>query len=109
MRTDYESTQSLEIEGPDDSFGEPSITIGLQCSARSDPGQPFGPPENCYPPEGPEFELTTITVDVPKVNSPDLDSVLVFSYIQFCAVYGVDVADALIECATTDACENGGF
>lgn len=108
MRTDFESTQSLEIEGPDDSFGEPSIIIGFECTTRSDPGQMLGPAEHCYPPEGPEFELTTITVDVPKVNSPDMET-LEFTYIQFCAVYGAEVADALIERATTDACENGGF
>lgn len=109
MRTDFESTQSLEIEGPEDSFGEPSIIIGMECTARSDPGCVSGPPEHCYPPEGPEFELTTISVDVPKVNSKELEGVLIFTYNQFCAVYGAEVADALIERATTDACENGGY
>lgn len=108
MRNDFESSQSLEIEGPDDSFGEPSITIGLECATRSNPGQLSGPPEHCYPPEGPEFELASITFDVPVVNSPELEA-LELTYFQFCAIYGEEVADALICRATDDAIENGGF
>lgn len=112
MRTDYVSCQALEICGPEDTYNESEVTIGLECSASSSPGS-YDPFDGGYPPEGPEFELTSISVDVPKVNSKttpkELDKPLELSYTQFCAVYGEEVADALIECAITDACENGGF
>ena len=35
---------------------------------RGDPGRYFGPPEDCYPPEGPEIEIIEATVAGEKVK-----------------------------------------
>lgn len=44
------------------------ISIELDCTNPGCPAQLYGPPENCYPAEGPEFELDRVTVFVGKIN-----------------------------------------
>ena len=68
MRTDFESTQAVEVCGPGDTYNETTFVIGLHCTAPSFSGC-FNPMTGYgEPPSGPEFELTTITLSVPHVN-----------------------------------------
>lgn len=112
MRTDFESTQAVEVCGPGDTYNETEFVIGLQCTSPS-----FG---GCFnhvtgygePPSGPEFELTTITLSVPHVNwkgETEKTETLELSYHQFRAVVGIDVAEKLIDAAMDAAAESGEF
>jgi len=40
------------------------VSIDMECTYPGDPGRLSGPPEDCYPPEGPEFEWTRVHVFV---------------------------------------------
>ena len=72
MRTDYDSTQYVEVMAGD-GYAEIAYEIGLQCTAKSFPGY-FDPATGGEPPSGPEFEITTIHVSVPRVNRKDGES-----------------------------------
>lgn len=110
MRTDYESLQSVEVvtrEG----YQETEFTIGLECFAPSSPG--FDGWRGGEPPAGAEFEMTTISVAVPRVNrqageSEFLDP-LELTWDHFVALVGEDNAKFLFAEAVTDANENGAF
>ena len=111
MRTDYESLQCVEVmtrEG----YQETEFTISLICTAPSFPGS-FEPRYGGEPPAGAEFELTTITVMVPRVNRQPNESEFVvpleLTWNQFVALIGKESADFLFAEAITDANENGGF
>ena len=112
MRTDFESTQSFEVCGPEDSYNETEVVIGLECTAPYSPGY-FDPRWGGEPPSGPEFDVTTITVTVPRVNYKGeiegYDDPLNLSYRQFEALVGREVADKLTERAITAAVESGDF
>ena len=112
MRTDYESIQSFEVCGPDDSYNETEVTIGLECTAASFPGC-FDPRWGGEPPSGPEFDVTSITVDVPVVNYKGEvtghETPLSLTYNQFRALVGQEVCNKLVERAEIDAAENGSF
>lgn len=112
MRTDYESTQTVEILGPDESYNESEFVIGLRCTADSYPGY-FDPRFGGEPSSGPEFEPTTIHVPVRRVNRREGQSEFVnpleLSWEQFVAVVGEEVADKMFDRACDDAAENGGF
>jgi hypothetical protein len=111
MRTDYESSQYVEITAGD-GYQETEFVIGLMCTANSCPGS-FNPYDGGYPPEGPEFELSSITVAVMRVNRKEgeneFESPLDLSYSQFVALVGADIADDLIEKAHEDARDEGNF
>ena len=112
MKTDYESNQYVEMIGPDEAGFEATFTIGLMCTANSSPGS-FNPMDGGYPPEGPEFEVYTIQVDVPKVNPKEgewpFEAQLILSYSQLRAIVGEEIADKLIDRAIEEACETGDF
>jgi hypothetical protein len=60
----YESTQFIEVctDKDNDVWEEHEFTITVECTSKSDPGCMYlrnGDPG--YPPEGPEFELESIT------------------------------------------------
>lgn len=112
MRTDYESTQSFEVCGPEDSYNETEVTIGLECTVPYSPGY-FDPRWGGEPPSGPEFDVTSIVVAVLKVNYKGeiegYEEPLNLTYRQFEALVGREVAEKLVERAETDAAENGDF
>jgi len=112
MKTDYESDQYVEMIGPDEAGFEATFCIGLMCTANSCPGS-YDPSDGGYPPEGPEFEVSTIQVDVPKVNPKEgewpNEAPLILSYSQLRAIVGEEICDKLIDRAITDACETGDF
>lgn len=112
MRVDYNSYQTFEVCGLKDTYNETEITIGLTCTHPSRPGS-FNPYDGGYPPEGPEFELASISLDVPKVKSKstpkELDKPLELTWNQFCALVGEEMAEAMYDRAVDDACESGGF
>ena len=111
MRTDYESLQCVEVmtrEG----YQETEFTISLICTASSLPGS-IDPLWGGEPPAGAEFELTTITVAVPRVNRQPNESEFVdpleLTWDHFVALVGEESAEFLFTEAVTDANENGGF
>ena len=111
MRTDFESTQSVQVYGPDDTGGEVSFTVGLQCTAGSFAGS-FDPRWGGEPPSGPEFDVTSITVTVEKVNwkgEVQSTSTLELTCDQLAAVYGREVADKVLDDAMQDAADSGEF
>ena len=112
MKTDFESDQTFEVLGPNDSSNETEVVIGLRCVTPSAHGY-FDPRWGGEPPSGPEFEPTFISLDVPKVNYKGeikgYDEPLTLSLRQFEAIVGSEVADALVERAMVDASDNGGF
>src|SRR3546814_2344090 len=105
MRTDYTSTRTLEIETGDNGHTV-DIDIGLHCTVASFPGC-FSPVHGGEPPHGPEFEVTTIAVEVPAVNTyrfgkPLPSSYFYLSYDHLCALYGSEAVDKLIEDARSE-------
>lgn len=111
MNTDYESTQSVEVYGPEGTGGEVSFTIGLTCTAKSFAGC-FDPRIGGEPPSGPEFDLTTVAFDVAVVNYKGgviRRDTMHLSYDMFAAVVGREVADKVIERAEIEAAETGDF
>lgn len=111
MRTDFESKQSVEILWGDEAT-ETIFEIGLKCMAASHPGN-FNPIDGGEPPSGPEFDVTTITVSVPRVNRDrrggDFLPPLVLTYEQFLAIVGEDIGERMIAEAVFDAAEKGDF
>lgn len=112
MRTDYESTQAVEVYGPGDTSHDLEFVIGLCCTAPSFSGC-FNPFDGGEPPSGPEFDLTTISFSVPIVNYKgeivgQLNP-LVLTYPQFEAVVGWKTAEVLVEKAMEEAAEKGDF
>lgn len=109
MRTDYTSTQTLEFEVDENGYSV-DIEIGLKCTVASFSGY-FSPIDGGEPPHGPEFEVTTITVDVPPVNpyGKPGGSSLELTYEQLCALFSQEVTDKLLDAAENEAAEKGGF
>lgn len=111
MRTDYVSHQSAEVLCSDTSH-EVEFEISLTCTAPYFPGS-FDPYHGGEPPSGPEFEIDTIAVLVPRVNrKPDqelYENALALTWSQFAAIMGEDGANKLFDDACTDAAENGDF
>ena len=111
MRVDFESTQTVEVCGPKDTYQETEFVIGLTCSASSSPGN-YNHHDGGWPPEAAEFELATISVNVPAVNPKIVDppvSWLKLSYNQLAALISREAADAMIDAACDDAHESGEF
>jgi hypothetical protein len=109
MRIDYVSEQEVEIvvTGADD-----AAYPVLHCTANSTPGS-FNPYDGGYPPEGPEFEFVTVSLDVPRVNrregQSEYESALQLTYTQFCALVGREAADLVIDRAMDEAADSGQF
>jgi hypothetical protein len=101
MYGSYVSYQSVEVFYADKEY-EAEFIITLNCTVRRDPGRLSGPPEHCYPPEGPEFELDSIHVLAQEGKREISEDVLR-------AMLGDDMADKLLERAYTDAAESGDF
>ena len=111
-RVDFESTQTVEVCGPKDTYQETEFVIGLTCSASSSPGN-YNHHDGGWPPEGAEFELATISVNVLHVNSkvetPMWEAALVLTWTQFRAVVGLECAEAMYDEAVEEAHESGEF
>ncbi len=105
MQTDYVSGQYVAVISTDGNEYEcyTEFLIGLHCTARSTPGS-FNYNDGGYPPEGAEFELTTIQVSVPKVNQ-NLD----LTWNQFVALVGDEIAGSLYEAAVEEVSYSGDF
>jgi len=83
-------TKEIYVEDPES--GEEFIVSAEWCvSGRYTPAKLYGPPENCYPAEYPEFEWTEFTLDefgrTYILSTADLEEV------------GVDLDDVQIEVA----------
>ena len=48
--------------------------------APGSPGQTYGPPESCYPPEGAEFDLQTVVINQANGNVVAIDVIDVTSF-----------------------------
>lgn len=111
MRADYVSHQSAETVSGDNSH-EIEFEISLVCTAPYDPGF-FDPRFGGEPPSGPEFDIDTIAVLVPRVNQkPDqgpYENALALTWSQFAAIVGEEGASKLFDDACLDAAENGDF
>ena len=111
MSTDFTSIQTFEVV-TSDAGHEPAFEIGLTCTAPYFPGS-FDPRYGGEPPSGPEFEVTTITVAVPRVNKKtgesELEAPLQLTWAQFSALVGEEIAEDLFERACQDAADNGDF
>lgn len=109
MRVDFESTQTVEVCGPKDTYQETEFVIGLTCTNSSSPAN-YNPSNGGWPAEGAEFELATIAVNVPSVNPRvPYHPALELSYAQLAALVSKEAADALIDRATDEAHESGEF
>jgi hypothetical protein len=114
MRTDFVSDQFVEVSAKGEIYTETVFEIGLHCTAKYVPGH-FDPYDGGYPPEGPEFEVTTIEVKVPKVNyraglsKGRFLSPLTLTYEQFLAIVGLEIGEKLINDAMSEAAETGEF
>lgn len=75
------------------------VVIEMRCTAPYVPARISGPPEDCYPAEGPEFELETIYIQFAKrqveIKPEELEQLV-----------GKKRADKLIEAAELYAMEN---
>ena len=111
MQTDFESKQSIEVLWGGEAT-ETVFEIGLKCTAPSFAGY-FDSRVGGEPPSGPEFDVTTIEVVVPRVNPTEYDhpvlSVISLEYDQFIAVVGREIGKKIIDRAMNDAAEKGDF
>jgi hypothetical protein len=97
----YESTQYAELPFKGD-YEEIEFVVTLKCTAQSTPGQTYGPPEQCWPAEAPEFE-------VDNIHFRDDDGKLkLLSYGVFERVLG-EQANWIIDGAIEDAIDSGEF
>lgn len=102
MRTDYESTTSVEMIGPEGSYREVILKIGLRCTSPSYPGS-FNPMVGGEPPYGPEFDTTYITF-------LDEDGKQVFlSEGVADQLFGKEIIDQIMEAVNIEATERGNF
>ena len=109
MRVDFESPQTVEVCGPNDTYQETEFVIGLTCTASSDPGC-WNHSHGGWPSEAAEFELATISLSVPAVNSKSsAHEWLTLTYNQFCALVSPEAADIMIDAAIDEAIESGEF
>ena len=102
----HESTQSVEINvfrPAVEGYQELLFQLDMDCVTHGTPAQLYGPAENCYEAEAPEFELDTIHVHMADGNLVKIE------YDAFVAILGAEVAQKIIDDATDDAIENGNF
>ena len=87
--------EEIEINGED-----VPCTVVFECSGVWDPGVCSGPPEHCYPPEGPEIEFVRVEFD--DLSNGDFE--------QFAADNGVSIDardfDHLIDKAAEEYAEH---
>ena len=98
----FTTTQSVEIYAGGD-YLEHCFEITIRCTALGTPAQLSGPPENCYPAEGPEFELETIAYIHEDRKREEISQQLCYAFL------GQEQANELIENAADDAGETGDF
>ncbi len=91
------SAQYVEISAGDKGY-EPCFMFMLVCTARGTPGQLFGPPENCYPAELPEFGIEYISVGGREISQGVLNELV-----------GPVIAAEMLEAAELEAEESGEF
>ena len=75
----------------------------MDCTSRGCSAQLYGPPENCYPSEAPEFELDTVHVFDEKCNPHKI------SWDVLVAFVGAEAAQKMVDSAINDAVESGDF
>ncbi len=70
----FTSDQSVEVVVNDSHL--PVFEITVRCTSRGTDARLSGPPEDCYPTEGPEFELESIAINVDGGKSLDVSPAL---------------------------------
>lgn len=108
----FDSTQSVEIVSSENSH-ELEMTFEMRCTVGSFSGC-FNPMTGYgEPPSGPEFEVESVTIQVPKVNYKGevtgYADPLTLTWEQFTAIVGNDIADELFEDACEQAADSGDF
>jgi hypothetical protein len=98
----FVTPQCVEMAVHGENF-ETEFLFTLVCVALGDPGKLSGPYEDCYPPEGAEFELESIQV-IDDDGKPVEISEEVLT-----AVIGKEAFESLLDTAITDAVESGEF
>ena len=82
-------------------YGDDAATIPIMVHYKyhpGDPGQLYGPPERCYPPEGPEAEIYRIELaDKPEIEISDLFTDEQIDHMTLAALNFVDHLDDLEE------------
>ena len=77
------------------------VSVEMDCTYPGDPGKLSGPPEDCYPPEGPEFEWDEVQVFVGEHTIMKTKSAKALQ-----ALLGDAVSDHVLDEAADDAVEN---
>lgn len=99
-----EVTVYIEIVAGDECSRDVAVVFGLECTSRDDPGRMSGRPEDCYLPEGAEFDV----LEVALIN----EDTGVYSSIDWIALelfVGNEEAERLFEKACEKATEEGGW
>ncbi len=94
---------TLEVKFPNETV-EWEVSIDLKCTNPGDPGKLYGPPEDCFPPDPPEFEVTTFSVFVGLKVIVGAENDIGWKETEL--VLGADTINALEELAFADAAEN---
>ena len=98
----HESSQYAEVIARGDGK-EAEFQLTLNCVTSGCPAQLYGPAENCYPAEAPEFELESIHVLDDDGNPIKISEEILK------AVVGEDIFQTMVENAETEAMESGDF
>ncbi len=78
---DYTIDFTLSIDEDTEEFTSMELDFNLKQTYAGDPGKLSGPPEDCYPPENPEWELDGLTLIFSKnhkLKITDKDCVALF-------------------------------
>jgi hypothetical protein len=98
MQTEYESTTSVEMIGPDGAYREVILKIGLHCTSKGFAGH-FSPVTGWDAPYDPEFETTYIAFLTEKDKQVDLSEALADQ------LFGKEIIDQIMAKVNTEAIE----
>jgi len=98
--TDLQATLALSAKVEDDGL-QWEVSVTVTCTSPYRRAKVYGPPENCYPAEGPEFEFDEFEVWVGMVTIIKSTDWSVAE-----ALFGANIWNHLYDDAVTDAEEN---
>ena len=97
----YSENKVVILKSVEDDGLQWEVSITVTCTSPYVPAQLCGPPENCYPAEGPEYEFDEFEFFVGKVVILRSKSWVVAE-----ALFGENIWNHLYDDAVTDAEEN---